>query len=82
MLNEEQYKKLFDNISAMLFVQNAEPVLHPEEWYITFTAKDDLSYHKLSKFIKSEAVLVFGEDGEKYVRIRRCQEKCTINFVH
>lgn len=80
--DEEKYNKLFDNVSAMLFVQDANPVLHKDELYITFTAKDDEKFEYLRSAIYNEVKLVFGETDKRIVRIRRCQDRCEINFIH
>jgi len=67
----------------MLFMQNCNPVLHKDEWYITFDIKDDEDFDRIKSAIHEEVELIFPEDTgrSRRIRVRRCKKKCTVNFM-
>lgn len=79
----EQVNTLYDNITAMLLVQNCEPKIHKDEMYITFQTKDENDFNRIKSAIKEEVALVFPNDkSSKHTRIRRNGSKCTLNFIY
>lgn len=76
------YNHFFDKIYEMLNEEECEPSAQKDEWYITFRVRDDGQFDEISKRIDEISLQLFGKsDRRRRVRIRRCNQKCTVNFI-
>lgn len=69
----ESLVTIFDTVIGIISKFKVKPVEHRDECYITFKAKDDKQFNAIKMALQDELV--------NHIRIRRCQNKCTVNFV-
>ena len=76
------YNTFFDKIFEMLGEEGCEPSAQKEEWYITFMVSGDSQFEEVRERIDRIGLQIFGKtDKRRRVRIRRCKQKCTVNFI-
>lgn len=76
------YNTFFDRIHEMLSEEGCEPNAQKDEWYITFLVKNDDHFEVINRQINDIGLKIFdSSDRRRRVRIRRCNQKCTVNFI-
>lgn len=76
------YNTFFDKIFEMLGEEGCEPSAQKDEWYITFMVSGDNQFEEVRERIGRMGSQIFGKtDKRRRVRIRRCKQKCTVNFI-
>lgn len=76
------YDIFFDRINEMLSEEGCNPIARKDEWYITFLVKNDEHFEEIDRQINEICLNIFkSSERRRRVRIRRCNQKCTVNFI-